>query len=482
MNQARRIERALRASVDACCAGAPPRLAAALRHAVFPGGARIRPRLCLAVAAACGDPLPGLTDAVAAAVEMIHCASLVHDDLPCFDNASTRRGLPAVHRAYGEPLAVLAGDALIVAAFDTVARAGVAAPDRVGRLIEVIARGVSAPHGIIAGQAWESEPHIPVITYRRAKTAALFEAAAAAGAVVAGDDPAAWRAFGERIGEAYQVADDIHDVSGDPTALGKPIGRDALLGRPNAAHDSRGLRLARAARAARARGAPGDAFVPEARGDPRLGGRHGGPAHGRGRAGPRGGDRAGGARRSRGAAGVARAARGPPQRAHGRLARMSGPGAVMRGSPPSRHTRRPGDGATSMGSTRRLLSFIVGAAACMIVGAACGSAETSATTGGDTTSSSSGTATSSSTTVSSSGTGGTGGMGTGGTGGMGTGGAATVKHGPAASDLVNSGDVVKSPGYKMVFTLGQPTQNQSTTKSPGYRMQGGLVGANGTLP
>lgn len=237
MSHHRRIERALRASIDAASQGAPPRLAAALRHAVFPGGARIRPRLCLAVAAACGDPSPSLAEAAGAAVELIHCASLVHDDLPCFDNASTRRGQLSVHRAFGEPLAVLAGDALIVAAFELVARAGVTAPDRLGRLIEVIARGVSAPHGIIGGQAWESEPHIPVITYRRAKTAALFEAAAAAGAITGGGDPGAWRAFGERIGEAYQVADDIHDVNGDPTSLGKPIGRDAALGRPNAARD-----------------------------------------------------------------------------------------------------------------------------------------------------------------------------------------------------------------------------------------------------
>jgi geranylgeranyl diphosphate synthase type II len=204
---------------------------------MFPGGARIRPRLCLAVAAACGGADPGLVDGAAAAVELVHCASLVHDDLPCFDNASTRRGEPTVHRAYGEPLAVLAGDALIVAAFESAARAGAAAPERLGRLIEVIARGVASPHGIVAGQAWESEPHIPVITYRRAKTAALFEAAAAAGAVAAGADPAAWRTFGERIGEAYQVADDIQDVAGDAAALGKPTGRDALLGRPNAARD-----------------------------------------------------------------------------------------------------------------------------------------------------------------------------------------------------------------------------------------------------
>ncbi len=237
MNLSRRIERTLGAAVDLASAGSPPRLAAAIRHAVFPGGARIRPRLCLAVATACGDPAPALSDAAAAAVELIHCASLVHDDLPCFDNASTRRGQPSVHRAFGEPLAVLAGDALIVLAFETLARAGASAPDRLGRVIEIVARGVSAPHGIIAGQAWESEPRIPVITYRRAKTAALFEAAAAAGAVAGGGDPAEWRAFGERIGEAYQVADDILDVSGDAASLGKPTGRDAALGRPNAAHD-----------------------------------------------------------------------------------------------------------------------------------------------------------------------------------------------------------------------------------------------------
>ena len=96
--------------------------AAAMRHAVFPRGARIRPRLCLAVAAACGEDAPGVTDAAAAAIELLHCASLVHDDLPCFDDADTRRGRPRVHRAFGEPLAVLAGDALIVLAFQTLAQ------------------------------------------------------------------------------------------------------------------------------------------------------------------------------------------------------------------------------------------------------------------------------------------------------------------------------------------------------------------------
>lgn len=123
MDANRRIEQALDAAIAHLEApGAPPRLAEALRYAVFPGGHRIRPRLCLSVARACGDDDPGASDAAAAAIELIHCASLIHDDLPCFDDAPLRRGQPSVHAAYGEPLAVLAGDALIVSAFETLAR------------------------------------------------------------------------------------------------------------------------------------------------------------------------------------------------------------------------------------------------------------------------------------------------------------------------------------------------------------------------
>ena len=234
----RRIERTLADALGTLAsADAPPGLVSAVRHAVFPSGARIRPRLCLAVAAACGDPTPALTDAAATAIELLHCASLVHDDLPCFDDAALRRGQPTVHRVYGEPLAVLAGDAMIVLAFETLARASVAAPERLGRLIEIVARGVGSPHGIIAGQAWESEARIPVVTYRRAKTAALFEAAAAAGAASAGVDGAPYRLVGQRLGEAYQIADDILAVTGKPEEIGKPVGRDVTLGRPNAAND-----------------------------------------------------------------------------------------------------------------------------------------------------------------------------------------------------------------------------------------------------
>ena len=106
MAQLTRLEAVLE---QALYAGAtPPLLNLAMRHAVFPGGARIRARLCLAAAAACGMDDPELAHAAAAAIEMLHCASLVHDDMPCFDDAATRRGRLAVHRAFGEPLALLA--------------------------------------------------------------------------------------------------------------------------------------------------------------------------------------------------------------------------------------------------------------------------------------------------------------------------------------------------------------------------------------
>jgi geranylgeranyl diphosphate synthase type II len=231
---AARIERALLSALEPGEMHTPPLLAGAVRHALFPGGARLRPRLCLAVAAACGDPEPHLADAAAAAIEMMHCASLVHDDLPCFDAADTRRGQPTVHRAFGESMALLAGDQLIVLAFEHLARAAADAPRKLPALVSLLARGAGAPHGIVAGQAWESEPRIDGSLYRRAKTGALFEAAAALGAACAGASVHAWSAVGARIGEAYQVADDIFDVMGDPERLGKPVGQDAALGRPNA--------------------------------------------------------------------------------------------------------------------------------------------------------------------------------------------------------------------------------------------------------
>ena len=238
MSMQHRIETALELHFSHIQAmSAPPRLMSAMRHAVFPGGARIRPQLCLAVAKACGDDAPALSDAAAVAIELMHCASLVHDDMPCFDDADTRRGQITVHKQFGEPLALLTGDGLIVMAYQVMARAGRVHPTRLADLISTISDGVGAPDGIVAGQAWECETKVALSQYQRAKTGALFVAATCAGAQAAGVDPAPWRALGEALGEAYQVADDIRDVMGHAETLGKPVGQDAQHGRPSAAAD-----------------------------------------------------------------------------------------------------------------------------------------------------------------------------------------------------------------------------------------------------
>ncbi len=235
MDTMTRIERTLISVVGRAEApGCPPRLAAAMHHAVFPRGARIRPRLCHAVAAACAEDFPAVTDAAGAAIELLHCASLVHDDLPCFDDAAVRRGRPSVHAAFGEPLAVLAGDALIVLAFQTLAWGAALAPERLAALLLIVGGSVGVPRGICAGQAWECEPSADLAEYQREKTGALFAAATVAGAAAAGVAHESWRLLGERLGEAYQVADDLRDAASDPEEIGKPVGRDAALGRPSA--------------------------------------------------------------------------------------------------------------------------------------------------------------------------------------------------------------------------------------------------------
>lgn len=212
----------------------PARLAQALDHAVLPGGARIRPTILLSVAVACGDDRPDLSDAAAAALELIHCASLAHDDLPCFDDADLRRGRPSLHRAHGEAVAVLAGDSLIVLAFEVLARAAGTAPDRAVALVAELARRTGMPGGICAGQGWESEPQVNLDAYHRAKTGALFIAATQMGAIAAGQDPEPWAELGARIGSAFQVADDLKDALLTEAEMGKPAGQDAAHGRPSA--------------------------------------------------------------------------------------------------------------------------------------------------------------------------------------------------------------------------------------------------------
>lgn len=215
-------------------AQAPQKLSTALDYAVNPGGARIRPTIALSVAMACGDDKPALTDAAISALELIHCASLVHDDLPCFDDADTRRGKPTVHRYYSEPLAVLTGDSLIILAFDILARAADTDPARAIQLMRVLTKRSGMPDGICAGQGWESEAKVDLSAYHRAKTGALFIAATQMGAIAAGQDAEPWEELGARIGEAFQVADDLRDALYDAETLGKPVGQDEIHRRPNA--------------------------------------------------------------------------------------------------------------------------------------------------------------------------------------------------------------------------------------------------------
>jgi geranylgeranyl diphosphate synthase type II len=208
-----------------------------VRHAVLTPGSRARPRLLLAVSGACGDDAPAVADAAAGSLELLHCASLVHDDMPVFDDADTRRGAPTVHKlfpAHGEQLALLTGDGLIVLAFENLAWFTRSHPDRLGPLTLIFSRAVGVGHGIVAGQAWECEDDVELTQYHREKTAALFAAATQAGAAAAGEDPGAWRVLGENLGLAYQVADDLRDVAGSAAELGKPIGQDAAHQRPSA--------------------------------------------------------------------------------------------------------------------------------------------------------------------------------------------------------------------------------------------------------
>jgi len=218
----------------------PGKLAAAVSHAVFSGGARVRPSLALGVALACGDDRPEVADALAASVEFLHCASLAHDDLPCFDDADTRRGRPSVHAAHGEAIAVLAGDALIVMAFQALSDTASIAGDRLPRLLSIVADSAGMPTGLVSGQALESEESCALPEYHAAKTGALFVAATAGGAAAAGGDVALWRRVGEGLGAAYQIADDIHDRAGKAGSLGKPTGQDSANARPNAV-DAYGL-------------------------------------------------------------------------------------------------------------------------------------------------------------------------------------------------------------------------------------------------
>ena len=242
-----RVEQALS---DGVGVGAPAGLGEAMRYAVLDGGKRLRPLLVLAArqAVAAGDgkasASAGFDEAAlraACAVELIHAYSLVHDDMPCMDNDVLRRGKPTVHVQYGQAQALLAGDALQALAFELLAPEGAAVPEPVqARLCRLLARAAGA-QGMAGGQAIDLA-HVgcgmtedALRHMHRLKTGALLQASVLMGAHCGNAAPAALQAladYGAALGLAFQVVDDILDVTQDSATLGKTAGKDAEQGKP----------------------------------------------------------------------------------------------------------------------------------------------------------------------------------------------------------------------------------------------------------
>jgi farnesyl diphosphate synthase len=221
-------------------AAAPPRLAAALRHGVLGGGKRFRPFLVLESARLLGGAEEAAID-TAAALECIHCYSLVHDDLPSMDNDETRRGRPTVWKAYDEWTAILAGDALLTLAFEIIAAS--TDPATKSALILDLARA-SGRAGMVGGQQLDLEadklglPKVASLEHIRhlqaMKTGALIRFACIAGAHLGSGtaaDHAALGAFGDNLGFAFQISDDLLDATGDAATVGKAVAKDATAGK-----------------------------------------------------------------------------------------------------------------------------------------------------------------------------------------------------------------------------------------------------------
>jgi geranylgeranyl diphosphate synthase, type II len=204
-----------------------------MRYSVLAGGKRIRPILCLETARIfASDVSPAFYPACA--IEFIHTYSLIHDDLPALDNDDLRRGKPTCHKKFGDAIAILAGDALLTKAFETIAAAPVDPPRCVAMLTEV-ATAAGTVNGMVGGQVADLEAEgkaasPTILEYiHRSKTAALIRASVTSGALCAGatvEDVARLRRFGENIGWAFQVTDDILDVEESSAALGKTAGKD----------------------------------------------------------------------------------------------------------------------------------------------------------------------------------------------------------------------------------------------------------------
>ncbi|MEN5277551.1 polyprenyl synthetase family protein [Brucella sp. TWI432] len=217
----------------------PERLLAAMRHGVLNGGKRLRPFLVIESASLFGQHGDAVLR-VASALECIHCYSLVHDDLPAMDNDDMRRGQPTVHKAFDEAAAILAGDSLLTYAFDIVASDETNLPAGIRiELVAALARA-SGIGGMAGGQALDlmAENNKPdeagIITLQAMKTGALIRFACEAGAIIAGasrEDRERMAEFGSAIGLAFQLADDLLDVTADAASMGKATGKDAAAGK-----------------------------------------------------------------------------------------------------------------------------------------------------------------------------------------------------------------------------------------------------------
>jgi geranylgeranyl diphosphate synthase type II len=219
----------------------PPALHRAMRHSVFAGGKRMRPLLVIAGAEAVGSDA-GQVMPAACAVEMIHTYSLIHDDLPAFDDEELRRGQPTSHVLFGETVAILAGDALQALAFEHMARQASATADPAAwlRAIDVLANAAGS-RGMCGGQTLDIQAvgrQIDIDSLRRLhalKTGALLTGSVVMGAILGGggdEEIEALRSYGDAVGLAFQVVDDLLDIEGDAAALGKTPGGDAERDQP----------------------------------------------------------------------------------------------------------------------------------------------------------------------------------------------------------------------------------------------------------